>query len=164
MGSLKNRSVVLRGHPKFNEQGYCTAQVNPGYLVKGSAIEGGVVAHQTANAQTKIPAAFAVERDELGTGIDATYATTASGTGNYYYSSGDTVKVAVCDAGTQVSAFIASGQSIAADDLLVSNGDGTLAKIGVYASGVGPSFPVARALDTTGGAVSVATILRVEIL
>lgn len=163
MSSIKNRNVVLRGSPEYNEEGVAAAQVNPGYLVKGAGV-GGIIAHQTAGAQTRVPAAFAVERSELGTGIDGTYATTGSGTGNYYYSSGDTVKVAVCDGGDQVSAWIASGQNIAADDLLVSNGDGTLVKIAVYSSGVGSSYPVARALDGTGGAVAAATITRVEIL
>src|ERR1019366_1578430 len=110
------RAVILQGPAVvYSEQGKASAQVNPGYLVKGVT----TVAHQDANAHLPVPKQFAVERDELGTGIDSTYVGSPSntGTGNYYYSSGDQVKVAVCPGGTVLTAFLASGENISEDDI-----------------------------------------------
>lgn len=159
MSSIKKRVVVLKGVPKYTEVGKASAQVNPGYLVKGFT----TVAHQNASAVTPVQKAFAVERDELGTGIDGTYATTGSGTGNYYYASGDQVKVAVCHAGMEITAFLGSGVSCTEDVLLESAGDGTLKGMDAYSSGVGPAFPIARALETLSAAVA-AQAVRVEIV
>jgi hypothetical protein len=146
---MKNRSIVLRGEPEYNEEGVATETIKPGYLVKGVSF----LANQTANSAA-CPFAIAVERDELGQGIDNTRQ--GSGTSTAFYASGDTVKVAVCDAGDQVVAYIASGQNIQEDELLDSVGDGTLKTSG----GV---HPVARSL-TDAGLVAAVTAIRVEVL
>lgn len=160
MAGLTKRKVVLRGEPIFYEGGKATAQVNPGYLVKGYSF----VAHQSAGAAVPVQKVFAVEREELGTGIDATYATTGSGTGNYYYASGDQVKVAACHAGMQITAFIGSGVSCTEDTTVFeSAGDGTLKALDVYSSGTGPAYPLARALETLSASAT-AQAVRVEIL
>jgi hypothetical protein len=113
------RTVVLKGDPEVNEDGVASATVKPGYLVAGHAS----IAHQ-ASAGADCERAFAMERSELGAGIDDTYR--GSGTISAYYASGDTVKVAVCDGGDEVTAFVASGQNIADGSYLEAAGDGTL--------------------------------------
>ena len=141
------RSVVLRGCPEINEYGAASATVKPGYLVKGVS----VIAHQTGTGQ--VPKAVALERDELGQGIDNTKQ--GVGTESAYYASGDTVKIAVFDSGDEATLFVASGENITEDDNLVSNGDGTV-KEGSTAGTV-----VARSLETLGAVVGV-TACRVQ--
>jgi hypothetical protein len=143
---MNKRSIVLKGSPTVSEEGTASATVKPGYLVKGV----GTIAHQTST--TKVPKAFALERDELGAGIDNTYQ--GSGTISAYYASGDKVKVGVFAAGMEVTAFLASG-NYTEDDLLESAGDGTLAE--------GSTNPIARVMETLGSVVTV-TKCRVQIL
>jgi hypothetical protein len=137
------RKVILKGSPIINEDGVASATVKPGYLVKGVS----TIAHQTST--TKVPKAVALERDELGQGIDNTYQN--SGTGSAFYASGDQVKVAVFKSGEEATVFLASG-NYSEDDLLESAGDGTLQE--------GSTNPIARmketlGLLTTGGAARV---------
>lgn len=142
------RSIVLQGCPNVNEDGAASAEVRPGYLVKGVT----TIAHQTVNG-TAVPVAVALERDELGQGIDN--ARQGSGTASAYYASGDTVKVGVFKAGEVFTGFIASGQNVAADALLGSAGDGTLK--------TGATVPLVRSLDAPG-AVTVTTAIRVQVI
>lgn len=146
------RSVVLRGTPIVNEDGVAGATIKPGYLVKGVT----TVNPQDADAATVVPKAFALERSELGTGIDSTYTGTNNGTGSPDYAVGDQVKVGVFHAGCRVTAWVASGQVIAADGLLSSAGDGTLEALD------GSDYPVVRALEAVT-AVAL-TKIRVEVL
>jgi hypothetical protein len=137
------RKVILKGEPIINEDGVASATVKPGYLVKGVS----TIAHQTSTT-TKLKA-VALERDELGQGIDNTYQ--GSGTASAYYASGDVVKVAVFKSGEEATVFLASG-NYSEDDLLESAGDGTLQE--------GSTTPIARmketlGLLTTGGAARV---------
>jgi hypothetical protein len=150
------RTVVLRGAPVYNEEGVANEAIRPGYLVKGV----GTIALQTS---TVLPVAkqFAVERSELGTGLDNTYQSADVATA--YYASGDKVKVAVCRQGDQVTAFVASGENVSEDSILASNGDGTLSVLSAYSSGTGPDYPIARSLETLGAAHGVVAC-RVEIL
>ena len=141
------RSVILRGCPEINEYGHATETVKPGYLVKGVTS----IAHQTSS--TKVPKALALERDELGQGIDNTRQ--GSGTASAYYASGDTVKVAVFKSGEEATVYIASGQNILEDDLLESAGDGTFAE--------GSTNPIARSLETVNEVFTV-TAIRVQFL
>lgn len=129
------RSVILRGANlvQVNEDGVASATVKPGYLVNGVT---SIAHHATAGGNT--PRAFALERDELGAGIDNSRQ--GSGTESAFYASGDTVKVGVFPPGTRVTAWVASGENIAANDKLESAGDGTLRKL---AAGT----PLARALE-----------------
>jgi hypothetical protein len=140
------RSVILKGCPTVSEEGVASATVKPGYLVKGVSS----VAHQTST--TKVPKAFALERDELGAGIDNTYQ--GSGTGTAFYASGDRVKVGVFAAGDEVTAFLASGNYVE-DDLLESAGDGTLQE--------GSTNPIARVMENLGQSAAVRAC-RVQIL
>jgi hypothetical protein len=143
------RSVVLRGEPEYNEYGAANEAIKPGYLVKGVS----AVAKQTVSGI--VPRNLAVERDELGQGIDDTYRVTGSGSNAAAYASGDTIKVASFDAGDEATVYIASGQNITEDDYLCSAGDGTFKEVAA-ASGA-----IARSLETVG-AVAVETAIRVQ--
>lgn len=143
------RSVILRGDPEVNEYGVASAQVKPGYLVKGVSS----IAVQTG--VHKVPRALALERDELGAGIDNVRQ--GSGTGTAFYASGDTVKVAVFDSGDEATVFVASGQNITEDDYLGSAGDGTFAETATEAD------KIARAMETLG-AVTTVTALRIQFI
>lgn len=145
------RSVILRGSPEINEYGVASAEVKPGYLVKGVS----TIAHQTATG-VKCVRALALERDELGQGIDNTLQ--GSGTASAYYASGDTVKVGVFDSGDEATVFVASGAGTINEDTLLScAGDGTFA---VEAT---PADAIARSMETVG-AVHVAQALRVQFI
>lgn len=141
------RSIVIRGCPEFNEYGAASEQIKPGYLVKGVS----TIAKQTST--TKVPRTLAVNRDELGQGIDNTYQ--GSGTSSAFYASGDVVKVAYFRPGDEALVYVASGQNIVEDDLLESAGNGLLAE--------GSTNPIARAMESLG-AVTVETALRVQFL
>ena len=145
---MEKRSIVVRGTPTVNEVGTASEAIKPGYLVKGVS----TIAKQTATTTGQPPCAFALERDELGRGIDDTYRGSADAAA---YASGDVVKVGVFKKGEQLVAYVASGENITEDDQLESAGDGTLSE--------GTTKPIARALETLG-AVTVETALLVEIL
>lgn len=140
------RSIKLRGTPEVNEYGVAGEAIKPGYLVKG------VTTVLKATSTTQRLAAVALERDELGRGIDDTYRSYA---GAAAYAAGDRVKVAVFKSGEEALMYVPSGQNIAEDDLLESNGDGRLKE--------GSTAPIARAMEALG-VVSVETALRVQFI
>lgn len=145
------RSVLLRGCPEVNEYGSATETIKPGYLVKGVSS----VSKQTAANTAKVVVAVALERDELGTGIDDSLQ--GSGTVSASYASGDQVKVAVLDAGDEFTGYIASGQNISEDDYLGSAGDGTFSETSTEAG------KLVRSLETVG-AVTVETAVRLQVI
>jgi hypothetical protein len=122
----ERRSIILMGTPHVNEEGVATAVVKPGYLVDGVTQ---IAAH--ASAAGACPRTFALEREELGAGIDNLYLGT--GTISSDYAIGDTVKVGSFKQGERVYAFVASGQTILENSRLESAGDGTLR---LYSAGV----------------------------
>jgi len=141
------RSVILQGTPVVTEEGTASAEVRPGYLVDGTV---DIAHHASAGGNT--PRAVALERDELGKGIDNTYQ--GSGTDSAFYASGERVKTATLYPGCRATMFIASGQDIQANEKLESAGDGTLRAL---AAGT----PLFRSLDEVG-AVTELTAIRVE--
>ena len=66
------RSIILKGCPVVNEEGAASEAIKPGYLVKGVS----TISLQTATTGYA-PRALALERDELGRGIDDTYRSSA---------------------------------------------------------------------------------------
>lgn len=72
------------------------------------------------------------------------------------YAIGDLVSALILHKGTKVWGMVPSGENIAVADLLESNGDGYLKK--------GTTAPVFRALESTGGAVTKVTYVRMEAL
>jgi len=129
--------TVLLGQPVLNEDGVAAEAITPGHLVAGVA---SLVKHATANGPGR---SYALERDELGTGITTAYAIA------------DKVKVGAFPGGTRVYAHLASGEAITVDDFLGSNGDG---KLKAWASGP----YIARALETVT-AINNSTRIRVEV-
>jgi hypothetical protein len=137
---MAKRLIKLLGEPIQNEDSKAAAVLTPGQLVAFDG-SGDLIKHATAAGLAQ--PAFALEREEMGQGIDNTYAI------------GDTVKVGVFAPGDRVLVFIASGQNLIVGDALESAGDGTLKK--------GTTNPIARSLEVTG-AVTVLTRLRAEIM
>jgi len=141
------RSVVLRGHPIENEEGAAGAAIKPGYLVQGVTT---ILPHASAGGAN--PVAIALEKGEMGTGIDSTYAGVGSGSPDYAL--GDQVKVGVFAPGQRFTGWIASGQNISEDQQLESAGNGTFR---AHSAGT----ILARALETTGAVVAL-TKIRLE--
>jgi len=128
-----------RDSRQVNEDGAASEAITPGMLVQGVS-----TISKQSNAGTDCARTFALEREEMGKGIDDAYAV------------GDQVKVGTFAPGDRVYALIASGQNITAGQYLEAAADGTLRAI---ASGT----RIARSLDTTG-AVTVLTRLRAEVM
>jgi hypothetical protein len=146
---MTKRSVIQRGCPSVNEDGTASETIKPGYLTKGIS----TIAKQTATTTGVPPVQIALERDELGQGIDNAHQ--GSGTTSAFYASGDRVKVGVFHKGERFVGFVASGQNIVEDDQLQSAGDGTFAE--------GSTKPIVRACETVG-AVTVETAVILEVL
>jgi allophanate hydrolase subunit 2 len=104
--------IALLGQPILNEDGAAKAgeAILPGMAVNIDSA-GAVIKHATAAGAV---ARFALERDEMGKGIDVAYA------------DGDYVKVGQFAPGMRVYTLIASGQNITAGGRLESAGNGTL--------------------------------------
>jgi hypothetical protein len=146
---MAKRVIILRGEPLVNEDGVASAAIKPGYLVDGVL---SIAPHASAGGEC--PRTFALDREEMGAGIDDTHRITPTVSSDYAI--GDTVKVGSFAPGMRVNALIASGQNITINDRLESAGNGTLRK---FAAGV----ILGRALETTG-AVTALTRLRTEII
>lgn len=132
------RSTIVKGSPIINEKGTASEVIPVGYLVKGV----GTIAKQTSTGV--VPKALALERDELGEGVDDTYQ--GQGTGASAYAVSDRVKVAVFKSGEQARVYVASGENIAEDDLLASAGNGLFTETATNA--------IARAIEASApGAV-----------
>ncbi len=142
------RSVLLNGTPQVNEEGACSAELRPGYLVQGVTT---ITVHNTAGEN--VPRAVALERDELGRGIDNTYQ--SADQSSAYYASGDRVKVAVLYPGCRATMFLASGYGVTADGQLQSHGDGTLRPMEASQAAL------FRSLETVVGSAAVVAV-RVE--
>jgi hypothetical protein len=138
--------ITLKGDPIVSEEEKALEAITPGHLVMLTATG---VQKNTANA-ANVAAAFALERDELGKGIDVAYA------------SGDYVKVGTFAPGMRVYAFLASGFNIAKGDYLTGNTTGLL-----FSTGVAAGIRLCRAVEavnTSGSAPVAGTRIRVEIV
>jgi len=138
--------IKLKGDPTFNEEESALEALTPGHLVMITATG---VQRNTAAAANVAPA-FAMERSELGLGIDDAYAI------------GDKVLVGTFKPGERVNAFLASGQNVANGAYLTTNNLGLLTAAGVTAG-----LRLARALeakDASGAAPVAGTRIRVEIV
>lgn len=120
--------------------------ITPGMLVE-THNDGGVPAwgvHDSAD-QANPQRAFALEQLEMNLGVDDPYA------------DGDLCKVGIMQPGSLVWALVPSGQNLVPGDQLQSNGDGKLKEL---ASGTA----IAIAQESTGGAVTEDTRVRVEVV
>lgn len=122
-----------------------SAVITPGNLIE-LVNDGGVAKwqrHGTA-AGTFPSKAVALDQPLLNLGVDDNLA------------AGDLVLAGILRSGSTFWGIVPSGQNIVPGDLLESNGDGKLKE--------GTTFPVARALDSTGGAVVADTRVRAEVI
>ena len=115
----ESKVVVLQGYPILNEHGVAGAEITPGMLVAGVTVI-------TPHAGGRAARTFALERDEMGVGIDEPYAV------------GDVVKVGSFSPGDVVNALVVSG-AVQAGDFVESNGDGYVK--------AGNTAPVGRAVE-----------------
>lgn len=138
---MPSRVIALLGQPFITEEGTATEAITPGMLVQGVT-----TIQKRATAAVATSPSFALERDEMGDGINVAYA------------SGDTVKVGAFSPGMRVYAWIASGQNIAADAKLEPAADGTFR---VLAAGVARARAL-EAVNNTNGPGNAR--LRVEII
>ena len=147
------KTITLKGDP-LRKEGVTDEAITPGMLIElGGTYD--VQKHSVADG----PAArsWALENDLAGEGIDDDYA------------SGETVQIGYFDTGDEVYAWLATSQTIAVGDYLVSAGAGLLAEFDptvdtsatdaeVYRGNV-----VARAIEAVT-TTSAAARLMVEVL
>ncbi|RLC74502.1 MAG: hypothetical protein DRI61_16500 [Chloroflexi bacterium] len=108
-------TISLISEGAVQKEALASGSITPGMLLEQtSAAAATVKAHATAGDIAQ--AAFAVEDDLQGNGIDTVYATTKR------------VLYKVFRPGDEVYAVLKNGQNIAIGDKLVSAGDGTLKK------------------------------------
>jgi hypothetical protein len=107
------RPIKLLGEPIQNEDNKAAdATIKPGHLITLDG-NGDWIRHNVTSSAS-FPAIFALEREEMGQGIDVLYA------------EGDYVKAGHFPPSTRVNALIASGEDIAKGQKLESAGNGTL--------------------------------------
>lgn len=135
-------TIVLKGRG-IRKEAQAGGAIVPGMLVKLNS-SGKYIAHNLASGVTT--AAFAVENELAGEGIDTAYA------------SNDRCFVEVPQKGGEVYALVAaSAAAIAIGDVLVSAGDGTLKKVVDLTAAAGT--PVANGtMADVGGSPSQTTI------
>ena len=130
-----DRVIQLLGQAIQNEDDKAAVAITPGHLLTHDG-SGNLIVHGTADGiATPL---FALEREELGKGIDDVYAI------------GDTVKVGAFHKGQRVNALVPSGQTLAVGASVASNGDGRLKAsstnvIGFAVRAVGPTTANTRA-------------------
>jgi hypothetical protein len=141
---MAKRVIALLGQPIQNEDRAAAEAITPGHLctINGSGLW---IKHATAAA--KCMPNYAMERDEMGKGIDDAYAI------------GDTVKMGAFSPGMRVNALLAAAAgAITVDDYLESAGNGTLR---LLAAGVA----IAKALEAVdNSAGGTAARIRVEVI
>lgn len=138
---MAKMTIKLLGEPIQNEDDKAAEVITPGHLIVHNG-SGDWIKHATAGGNTA--RTFAMEREEMGAGIDVNYAI------------GDTVKAGTFAPGDRVLAFAASGQNLTKGNKMESAGNGTLR---VLAAGT----PLATILETTG-LLAALTRIRVEIM
>jgi len=138
MAVYGKRKVLLRGSDFVVqvETGVAGEVIKPGYLVDGVLT---IMKHASAGGAA--PKTIALERDEMGSGIDDTYSNDPA-TPDAAYAVGDAVKVANCHSGIQFTGWVGSGQDITANDRLESAGNGLFRE--------GSTVILARAIETLG--------------
>jgi len=115
--------IYLLGQPIYNEDGMADSPVIPGMLVEGF---NGLVPNTRAAARIEV--AVALEREEMGKGID------------WPYQIGDTVKVGVFHRGARFLGILESGIAINEGDFVTGAGTAGLLNVGSSANAVGRSL------------------------
>jgi hypothetical protein len=145
---MARRVITLLGDPIVTEDGEATEAIKPGHLIQG------VTAIALLASGGEQPVRVALERDELGKGIDDVVGS-GTATATSVYASGDTVKVGAFGGGMRWYGWLGSGESVSAGALLESNADGTLK--------AGTTNPIAMALETVDASAA-DTRIRAEVM
>lgn len=147
------RVTILMGNPVINEDaGQALEAILPGYLVEAPVA--GVSVQSVSDLA--VPPMVAIERDELGRGVDDSLGVGEAGAAAYAV--GETVKVATFAPGMRAQMFIASGVSVLKDDQLDSAGDGTL-------QGLVGTVPLCRSLEAIAGGLGLVDVaVRIEFI
>lgn len=139
-----NPNTVFLGGDRVQVNDLAASEsITPGMLVDRFNNAGVIRWRKQATASIACAPAFAVDHPMANKGVDDVYA------------ANDLVEVAICQPGSVVWAFIASGQNIVAGNKLEAAGDGTLK---IFGSGV----VLASALENKPS-VTVLTRIRVEV-
>ena len=151
------RGIALLGTPIYTEDGEATEVINPGYLVEGQT----AISLSTIDG-LKAPIRVALERDELGRGVDGSVGensldTNAVAGETAAYAVGETVKVGAFHAGQRFLGFIVSGQDITEDDLLEAAGDGTFEILA-------GAEPLVRAVESVNNVNPDDAAIRLEVI
>ncbi len=142
---MARKVIALAGDPIVTEDEKATEALTPGHLLELTASGWKKQSDDAAN----VAPIFALERDELGSGVDVAYA------------SGDYVKAGHFKPGDRVYAFLASGQNVAKGAYLTGTTAGLLTAASV-AAGIRLAFAL-EALDLSGSAPVAGTRIRVEV-
>lgn len=155
-------TIILKGDPMMKERPLkSSVDITPGMLCEYDTSY--VKPH--ANAGQNASPIFAVENAIIGDDIDTAYTT-----------DGEAVLLAFCEPGTEIYAFLATGNNVSIGDLLESDGAGALQKHTVPSQAVNeggaatytikqyPRGPVARALAALNNTSGSNARLTVEVL
>jgi len=142
MTPTTRRTIQLKGLAPYRELVAAVATIKPGHLIEKDT-SGELILHATEGGTSS--RLFAIEDSLQGKSVDDTYAID------------DQVRHIAAVPGDEVYAFLKAGQSVAIDDDLISNGDGTLIKLSGASSGVTVNQVMAKANEanvlTASGAV-----------
>lgn len=134
---------------KLNEH-VGSATITPGMLIEFHDSSGKMKLRPHASATENASSIFALEKTIHNKTVADTYA------------ANELVLAAMFHKGSSVWALVPSGQNIVAGDLLQSNGDGKLKK--ATATTADANLANFQALESSGGAVTEDTRLRVQVL
>ncbi len=141
-----HKITLMGGPPIINEEYKALEAITPGHLLE--MVSSGVKKNTAAAAN--VAPCFALEREEMGNGIDVAYAV------------GDIVKTGTYHPGQRVYALLASGVNVAVGAYLTGDAAGLLTSASVAAG-----IRTARALEavnTSGIAPVTGTRIQVEIV
>jgi hypothetical protein len=150
---MASHAVALRGEPIVDEQNAASEAITPGMLCEvNQPALGQIRKHATAGGNAA--PTFAMERDEMGQGLDVPYAI------------GDRVKLGRFSVGMGVNGLLAAGQTCTGKEFLESNGDGTM-RVAVTDASTDDTQRrgiVAKSAESTGGATGGVTRHRMTIV
>ncbi len=142
MPATTSKNVIhLLGQPVTTEFGKAAEAITPGMLTRGVET---LNKHNAADTVDVV--AIALEREEMGRGIDDAYVI------------GDVVKIGAYKPGSRFLGILANGQTVVQGDFLSSNGDGML-KIALSAA-----VAIGRSLETIAATVPAGARIRVEVV
>jgi len=143
---MARKVIILNGDPLIKEELTATEAIIPGHLIEFASASSAQKNTQVANQSVMV----ALERDELGKGIDDAYAAS------------DVLKHAVLKPGDRFYGWLASGHNVAAGDFLAPQSGGLMGK-----TSVSTTLRVAQALEavnTSGSAPVAGTRIRVQVV